>query len=305
MKNHSICVLLSFTALLSACDSPTVQQWLHPDKEAKGFDQPTFDSINATTEKMAIEATTNADYKRAGQFYTQLVDSKKGSPEDQYRYKLGLAESARRIGQNEAALDMYEQLIKEKPTDVATMEGRGLTLMAAGRTADAGRQLADVIEKDPKRWRSLNALGILFVTKNMIPEAMAYYTEALKQSPDNPAILNNVGLSQAVDKNYPRALEAFEQGVRVSKTDAQRKQLSLNMAMVYGISGDLDTAKSIATKFLEGPALDNNLGLYAHLAKDDALAKTYLDMALTDAQVYYKRAWENRDIIEQKGSEGN
>jgi Flp pilus assembly protein TadD len=304
MKNHTIVALICGSLLVNACDSPTVKQWMNPDKEAKGFEQPSFDSINSTTEKMAIEATNNADYKRAGQFYTQLVDSKKGSPDDQYRYKLGLAESARRIGQNEAALDMYEQLYKEKPTDIATMEGRGLTLMAAGRTADAGRQLAEVIEKDPKRWRALNALGILFVTKNMIPEAMAYYTEALRQSPDNPAILNNVGLSQAVDKNYARAFEAFEQGVRVSKTDAQRKQLSLNMAMVYGISGDLETAKTIAAKFLEGPALDNNLGLYAHLAKDDALAKTYLDMALTDAQVYYKRAWENRDIIENKGGGG-
>ena len=304
MKHHSIPVLLSLSLLVSACDSPTVKQWLEPDKEAKGFEQPAFDSINATTEKMAVEATSNGDYKRAGQFYTQLVDSKKGSPDDQFRYKVGLAESARRIGQNAAALDMYEQLYKEKPTDVSVMEGRGLTLMAAGRTADAGRQLAEVIEKDPKRWRSLNALGILFVTKNMIPEAMAYYTEALKQSPDNPAILNNVGLSQAVDKNYSRAFEAFEQGVRVSKTDAQRKQISLNMAMVYGISGDLETAKEIASKFLEGPALDNNLGLYAHLAKDDNLAKTYLDMALTDAQVYYQRAWENRDIIEQKGNGG-
>lgn len=264
------------------------------------FDQPQIDSVSDTTEKMAKEAMEAGDYRRAGQFYTQLVDGKKGTADDQFRYKLGVAECARRLGANEEALSMFDALVKERPGDVNAMEGRGLTLMATGRVADAGRQLADVIAKDPKRWRSLNALGILFVTKNMVPEAMAYYTEALKNSPDNPAILNNVGLSQAVDKNYPRALDAFDQALRVSKTDAQRKQISLNMAMVYGISGDLESARKIAEKYLEGPALDNNMGLYAHLAKDDGLARTYLDMALSNAPTYYQRAWENLDVVDQK-----
>lgn len=300
IRSRTILYGLSFAALLTGCDSPTVQQWLHPDPEAKQFEQPKIDSINDTTEKMAKEAADSGDYKRAGQFYAQLVDSKKGTADEQFRYKLGLAESARRVGDNSAALDMYELLLKEKPDNVDVMEGRGLTLMASGRVADAGRQLADVIAKEPSRWRSLNALGILFVTKNMIPEAMAYYNEALKYSADNPAILNNMGLSKAIDRDFQGAFAAFEQGVRASKTETQRKQISLNMAMVYGVSGDLETAKSIATKYLQGPSLDNNLGLYAHLSKDDELAKTYLDMALTDSQAFYQRAWENLDIVEQK-----
>lgn len=299
MKHHLTGVLLS-AALLAGCDSPTVQQWLEPDKEMAKFEQPKIDSINATTEKMAIEATAAGDFKRAGQFYTQLMDSKKGTADEQYRYKTGVAESARRLGEYAAALEMYDALIKERPADVDTMEGRGLALMASGRVADAGKQLADVIARDSRRWRSLNALGILFVTKNMIPEAMAYYTEALKFSPDNPAVLNNIGLSQATARHFPEAFAAFEHGVRVSRNESQRRQISLNMAMVYGISGDLDTARSVASKYLQGPALDNNLGLYAHLAKDDTLARTYLDMALTDSQTFYQRAWENRGLLEQK-----
>jgi Flp pilus assembly protein TadD len=177
------------------------------------------------------------------------------------------------------------------------MEGRGLSLMANGKVSDAGRAFSDVIEKDPKRWRTLNAIGILFVTKNMVPEAIAYYTEALEISPDNPAILNNVGLSYATDKNYPRAIEALKQASRFSKAPFQRKQIDLNLAMVYGVSGDFDTARDVAGKYLEGPALDNNLGLYAHLAKDDSLAKSYLNMALTQSPTYYERAWENLDVV--------
>jgi len=302
MNLRTLSLCLSAAALLAACDSPTVKQWLEPDKDAKLFTQPTIDSISTTKKKQAIEAMNNGDFKRAGQFYTQLVDSKKGTADEQFRYKLGLAESARRLGANEDALNMYNQLVKERPSDIPTQEGRGLTLMATGQVADAGKQLGEVIAKDGTRWRALNALGILFVTKNMVPEAMAYYEEALKQSPNNPSVLNNMGLSAAISRDFSRAFDAFERGLRATKTEAQRKRISLNMAMVYGISGDFDTAKQLASKYLEGPALDNNLGLYAHLAKDDALARTYLDMALTDSQTHYQRAWENRNIVEKKAS---
>lgn len=296
MNQISRFVLILSALTLTACDG-IGKQWLDPDKTFALFDQPKVKSMNDTQEEMAKEAMKAGDYNRARQFYQQLVDAGKATPEQALRYKLGLAECTRRLGETERALAMYDELHQQNDGNVDIAEGRGLTLMAAGKTTDAGRAFAEVMEKDPKRWRTLNALGILFVTKNMVPEAMAYYTEALNQSPDNAAVLNNVGLSQAVDRNFPRAIEALQQASRVSKIPSQRKQIELNLAMVYGVSGDLDTARDVAGKYLEGPALDNNLGLYAHLAKDDALAKSYLNMALSQSPTYYERAWENLDAI--------
>ncbi len=297
MRKISLILLLGVS--LTACTS-TTKQWLDPDKTFAKLGQPDVDGVDATMEKMAKEALAKGDYQRAGQFYQQLADSKKATPEAKFRYQTGMAESMRRLGKPAQALDMYKQLAKEKPDDLDVAEGLGLTYMQAGKPTDAGRIFADIMKKDGTRWRTLNALGILFVNKNMIPEAMAYYTEALNQSPDNPSILNNVALSQAVDQQYGRAFETFEQAGRVSTTELQRQQISLNMAMVYGISGDLETARTIASKYLQGPQLDNTLGLYAHLAKDDHLAKTYLDMALSGSKTYYERAWNNLDVVEQK-----
>lgn len=300
-----ILALLLITTSLAACSDAQTRQWLNPEKDPdKTFaklDQPDVDGVDGTMEKMATEATAKGDYQRAGQFYQQLADSKKATPEAKFRYRVGMAESLRRSGKSPAAaLDMYKTLAKEQPDNVDVAEGLGLCYMQAGKPTDAGRTFAEIMKKDGKRWRTLNALGILFVNKNMIPEAMAYYTEALNQSPDNPAVLNNVALSQAVDQQYGRAFATFEQAGRVATSEAQRQQISLNMAMVYGISGDLETARTIASKYLQGPALDNNLGLYAHLAKDDGLAKTYLDMALSGSPTYYERAWNNLDVVEQK-----
>ena len=300
MKKIATALLLTTSLTLGACGQ-LGQQWIDPDRTFASLDQPTVKGINDTQEDMAKEAVVAGDYARAAQFYQQLVSEQKGSPEQKLRYKMGLADAVRRMGRNENALALYEELFAQNPKNLDIAEGRALTLMANGKTADAGRAFSDILEQDPKRWRTLNALGILFVTKNMVPEAMAYYTEALNQSPDNAAILNNVGLSQAVDRNFTRATEALQQASRVSKVPSQRKQIELNLAMVYGISGDLETAHDVAEKYLDGPALDNNLGLYAHLAKDDALAKSYLNMALSQSPTYYERAWENLDALNDAG----
>lgn len=307
MRTSSLILLILATSLV-ACSSLDEQTkgWLGTeDKKAalEKLGQPDVDTMGSAMEKQAIEAMQKGDYRRAGQFYKQLVDSPKAAKDDKFRYKLGFADAARRSGEQSTAILVYDELIKENPEHQEALEGYGLALMQSGKPVDAGRVFADIMKMNPKRWRTLNALGILFVNKNMIPEAMAYYTEALKYSPDNPAILNNVALSQAVDRNYARAFDSFEQALRVSTNETQRQQISLNMAMVYGISGDMETARTVASKYLQGPGLDNNLGLYAHLAKDDALAKTYLDMALSGSPTYYERAWNNLDVIEGKGKD--
>lgn len=304
MKKILPLLLVSTSLTLSACGEMG-QQWLDPDKTFAKFDQPDIKGVNDTQEDMAKQAIANEDFLRAAQFYQQLVSSDKGTAEQKLRYKMGLADSVRRLGQAQSALVMYDQLHAENPDNLDITEGRGLTLMTAGKVADAGRVFSAVIEKDPKRWRSLNALGLLFITKNMVPEAMAYFEEALNQSPDNPAVLNNMGLSQAINHDYPKAIESLDYAARLSKVSAQHRQIDLNLAMVYGVSGDMEKSREIAGKYIEGAALDNNMGLYAHLAKDDALAKSYLNMALSQSSIYYQRAWDNLDAVADSGRSGS
>ncbi len=299
MKTHRLILSLSALALLSACNNATLNQWVDPDRTFSVLPQPDVKGVNDTQEEGAKAALAAGDFAKAAQIYEQLATSAKTSPEQLLRYKIGWASSLRRLGDYDRALAMFSELVEQNAKNMDVAEGKALTLMAMGKTVDASRAFSDIMEAEPNRWRTLNALGILFVTKNMIPEAMAYYTEGLKFSPDNPAILNNVGLTMAIDKNYGRATDALDQASRLSKTPGQRKQIDMNMAMVLGVSGDLDHAREIAARYLEGPALDNNMGLYAHLAKDDGLAKTYLNMALSQSPTFYERAWTNLDALNE------
>lgn len=309
MKSIHTAFLLSALAVAgcSGLDAQT-EGWLGTKTRQDALNEMNtvpVDGIQATLEKQAEDALDQGDNRRAAQFYEQLIGSEKVNKADKLRYKVAFADTLRRMGDNEKARTAFDAVLKETPADLDAQEGRGLTLMAMGKATDAGRVFADIMKKDGTRWRTLNALGILFVTKNMVPEAMAYYAEALKHSPDNPAILNNVGLSQAVDQNYSRAISALEQGSRLSGSGERRKQIDLNLALVYAVSGDVETAADIAEKYLQGPTLDNNLGLYAYLAKDEKLAKTYMNMALSGSSTFYERAWNNLDILEKRGAKGN
>ena len=111
-------------------------------------------------------------------------------------------------------------------------------------------------------------------------------------------------LIAAMQRQYSGAVELLKEASRVAKEDKQREQIDMNRALIHGINGELIEAENIASKYLKDSALKNNLGLYAYLANNRDLAKSYLDMALAGTQVYYKRAWENIDIINKKEDAG-
>lgn len=301
-------VVTTTLLLASACSlMPGKGAFYDADKELEKLDGPKVEGVAATLEKSATEAMERGDVMRAQQFYKQLYDTPKITPEMKRHYAIGLAEASRRSGDAASALVLLEEVIKAEPRNAEAIESKGLAELADGKVQDAGRTLERVMEIDPKRWRTLNALGILFMTKEMVPEAMAYYREALKYSPDNPSVLNNIGLSFAIEQRFDKATEALQQASRVAAGDsARRRQIDLNMAMVLGISGDMDKAREMASRYLKGPALDNNLGVWAHLADNDELARAYLNTALSGSPMHYERAWNNLSVIteQSKGSGG-
>ena len=300
MQRRLLCVLC--LGLLTACEKGTsIDNWLEPENAIKQVEDADVPTMTSTLEKSALDALEEGNTARAAQFYQQLMDKEKISAAERQRFTLGMADAKRRGGELDEALELYEKVLKNAPAQLDALEGKGLTLMAMGKVEDAGRAFRSVMEKDAKRWRTLNALGILFTLRDMVPEGMAYYAEALKVSADNPAVLNNVGLAQATRRNFPRAIAAMEQAIRVARTDPRKPQIEMNLALIYGIKGDLDAARTIARKYLKGPGLDNNMGLYADLANNQELAKTYLNQALTGATTYYDRAWQNLEIISESG----
>ncbi len=291
---HSILLLCAALAV-TGCDARRAEL-IDGQMILDEADAPEVIGVNATMEQNAIAAAEVGDYNRAMQIYEQLIDRDKKNK----RYLLAYAESSRKAGNKDAALAAYEALLILSPSNIDAKEGKALALLDKGEFQDAGDLFSEVLKTDRRRWRTLNGLAILFVIQDMHDEAMAYFTEALVQSPNNASVLNNVGLTLAISDKQDDAVAALQKASElVPSTDKHlRRKIEMNLAMVYGAMGDLDNAKAVASKHLHGPALNNNMGFYAHLAKDDALAKSYLNMALTRNPRYYERAWSNLNRIE-------
>lgn len=265
-----------------------------------GLESPEVDGVTATLEKSAKSAEEAGDFGRAAQTYAQLIDNDGKNK----KYLLGYAENNRKIGNHAAALTTYDTILKLDKDNIGALEGRGLSLMDTGETEKAADAFASVMKEDTKRWRTLNGLAILFVMQERYDDAMAYFVEALEQSKNNASVLNNVGLTMAIQNRMEDAIEALKKAGRIAAEEpVLRKKIDLNLAMVYGVKGDLKRAREVAGKHLSGPALNNNMGFYAHLAKDDMLAKSYLNMALTKNPKHYDRAWKNLDSIKKQENE--
>ncbi|MEZ5691595.1 MAG: tetratricopeptide repeat protein [Rickettsiales bacterium] len=289
-----IASFLALIFLVSSCDYHGGALPVDGKKVLEDLEGPKIKNIKEVRMDSAQQAKERGDYVMAYQLYQQILEKEPNNLEITELF----ADSKRRAGEYDDSISVYDSILAKDSGNLEAMEGKSLALIAKGDFETPTSILDKVIKKDPTRWKSLNAMGILFVTRELYPESVEYFESALKQSPNNISIMNNLGLSYALNKNYKKSLDYLTKASSISSIGSmQRKRIDLNMALVYAGMGNLEEAKAIAESYLSGPLLNNNLGLYAHLAKDDELAKSYLNMALTESKVYYSKAWENLDTI--------
>ena len=172
--------------------------------------------------------------------------------------------------------------------------------MAQGEYEAAGDRFSQVMELDAKQWRTVNAIGILFTIREMYGEARQYFDEALSLEPNNVSVLNNYALMEALAKDYDASMRRFREAASAAATNANElKRVELNQALVLAIKGDLEGARQLNLKHLKEPQVLNNMGYYSHLTKDDKMAKSYLNMALTNSPKYYDKAWKNLNALDK------
>ncbi len=286
--------------LLTACQDGMGPLGIDKDKIFADLPGPDVDGLEATYLKNAKAMEGQGEYNKAVQLYRQLLEIDKENTE----YLLAFASNLRRIGEIDRAERIYSKVLEIEPENLDAKEGKGLLKLYRGEFEKAGETLSKVYALDGTRWRTLNGLAIIFVEREMYKEAVAYFKEAIDHSENNVSVLNNVGLTHAINDDPEKAIAALTKAIEFSPAGSPTKQnVELNLAMVMGIYGDTDVAEKILSEHLPDAAVANNLGLYAYLSKEETLAKSYLNMALSKSPYHYKRAWDNLLTITEN-SEG-
>jgi len=238
-------------------------------------------------------AFKNGDYAKASSLYEKTL---KEAPSDQdtlFYY----AESLRMSGESRKALVQYESIDK---SNLAALEGKGLAYLQTGEIENALDQFNMIIKQDVSRWRTINAIGVINSINGKNEEAMQYYKMALELSNNNPSILNNIALGVGFSGDKEKGISILKNAISSMTEGGIRKQrLENNLALLYGISGKMDEAEKILRKNLPEAAVYNNLGYYAKLASDKKLAWSYLTKAIAASPVYYEKAANNMQGLEE------
>lgn len=257
---------------------------------------------NAASSMIEVESANKlfreGEYKKAVLAYKKITEKSELTGEDKFNY----AESLRLSGNVKGAIDLYNDLIASGDNELAAMEGKSLCYVQDGEFKKAAVLLSKVLNKDAARWRTINALGVIYASTGHLEESLKYYNMALDISGNNPSIVNNIGLTIAFSGKLEEGKKIVEKALhRLDADDKRARQVEYNLALINGISGNMEEAEKILSKYLPNYKVMNNLGYYAKLADDKELARTYLSKALAASPVHYEKAYNSLQELGGKG----
>lgn len=182
------------------------------------------------------------------------------------------------------------------PADpLAAKEAQALGLLAQGDYDTPVAMFDEILKADPKRGQSLQAVGVLFTTRNLYKEAARYFTEAAKYNTVNPIkSLKDLGFSEALQGKYDLAICTMKQTSELTRIGtAERKYAQMDLALVYAAAGQVEDALAIAGSYYSSAQPNNNFGIYSKIAQDPKMAQAYLSTSIIAGNSRYHDGWSN------------
>jgi tetratricopeptide (TPR) repeat protein len=235
------------------------------------------------------EAARSGDFQRALVHYTRAADVE--SSADVW-LRIGAASS--RLDDSQRAVDAFLRVIELEPTQIDAIEGVGLESLALGDTMAAREYLTRALRADPQRWRAHNALGTLDDEAGDHASAIAHYEAALVIYPESPAVLNNLGYSRYLLKDFDQAARDL---YTVTQLDPDYDRAWANLALVYAHKGWYADAVDTLAKVADEPAAFNDVGYIALERGDLEVAAELLAEAIRLSPVYFQTAQKNLEVV--------
>lgn len=183
-----------------------------------------------------------------------------------------LGDTLRHLGQYAEAEEVYHQTLAKHPYSGLALQGYGILLIEAGQPDAAITLLIPAVDEDVADHRVYNVLGIAYDALGDHTEAQNQYLAGLNMAPGNRSLSNNMALSLALQERYEAAVAQVES--LLTGTDAD-KPLLHNLALIYGLGGNIGEAGKILRDLLPEADVVNNLAYYQNLrtmTKDDRRA---------------------------------
>jgi Flp pilus assembly protein TadD len=144
------------------------------------------------------------------------------------------------LDQNAQAVAVLQGTAIQYPNDAKVLSAYGKALVDAGRLTEAADVLAHADTPDRPDWSVQSTRGQIADELGNHEAARAYYEEALKQRPNDPGVLSNLGLSYALSRQLPKAEETLLLAAHQPGADMRVRQ---NLALILALQGKFTEAE--------------------------------------------------------------
>ena len=181
-----------------------------------------------------------------------------------------LASTLAEVRAYDEAMATYRKALELAPNDVELHRGYASLLLSLDHAQQALDELQLALAKEPNDPRLLNTIGVAHDLIGRHDLAQKNYREALQLAPKNAGFRNNYGLSLAMSGDYITAINELSV---ITKDPGSPTRYRLNLALVYGLSGDDQKAAAVARTALDEQSVRSNVAYYITLRGMDEASR--------------------------------
>lgn len=197
----------------------------------------------------------------------------------------------------------------EAPTDAVAQASASLnTAIASGDSERIRQSSLEVLSRDPKDTKALNALAVSYYKSQKPAAAILLLNKVLSQNPNSAEAYNNLGLVYLQKKEKRDAVESFRKAL---KLDSGNLAAAENLSAIYAEAHDYDKVIYVLENLVKNStasveAMNNYAIALAATGKTDEAAASYAK--ILERQADQQQVMLNYSILlidkQQKYKEG-
>lgn len=209
--------------------------------------------LDADPMSTAATTQTGPSFKR-----TEALGKKWKADQKDVATAAAYATSLDELGQKPQQIDVLRTTAQRTSGDAAAQAKLGRMLLAAGDPQGAEEILGRAVSLNPRDVQSLSAMGAALDQQTKHSEARDKYQMAMAMAPDDMNVVNNLGMSYALQGKLPEAESTLRKALNHPNAK-NTPRIRQNLALVLGLQGRFDDAKRIASEDLPPDQVQANM----------------------------------------------
>ena len=164
----------------------------------------------------------------------------------------------------------------ERVPSVATLQSLARVLAAQGNDPQCAIVLRRLIADYPRYTPAYNELAELYLRQNKPEWALQTLRSGLEVAPEDPVLLNNLGMYHVLQEDYDEAIASFAKALETYPEDVR---LLGNKAMALGLAGRKDEALALYSEIVTLAAAHRNLAVICEALGEEEEAAHYHALA--------------------------